>query len=415
MTSLSKTLSTAFGLILVGSAIAIPPPEGGFIDEDHKQRYTHHGNQLRAFEERYVEEIEPLKSTLRQALEVRLLELSTTTNPARIRELHKTTSEWFKEDGSLEISAEIPAELASEVTSYRTSVARRTEARDRSIAKEHHWLVRQLDHLALKFEEKGDLETMRALRKEARALMPTAGLKPTNYGQLELTAYNWHWQHFPFVRMQRVEGEQELISLSHITGNFAGGGEWVEIKVWDEGGLPGLHANSMQNNVRAGAYALRHPALKMDKARVRTESITFEKQRKKLIHHSRGFCYLGGIAGTMGDLTSGEVSLNPDDGFYYLSGRFENRSSAFRAIIVEYPEGEAPEFETSTVEWRRGDPAQESISAEEGICLLSGLSGAFRGEGEVVYLIVDHSGKWHLGGRSNLINTGGKAMVMRFK
>ena len=212
MTSLSKTLSTAFGLILVGSAIAIPPPEGGFIDEDHKQRYTHHGNQLRAFEERYVEEIEPLKSTLRQALEVRLLELSTTTNPARIRELHKTTSEWFKEDGSLEISAEIPAELASEVTSYRTSVARRTEARDRSIAKEHHWLVRQLDQLALKFEEKGDLETMRALRKEARALMPTAGLKPTNYGQLELTAYNWHWQHFPFVRMQRVEGEQELIS-----------------------------------------------------------------------------------------------------------------------------------------------------------------------------------------------------------
>ena len=417
MTRFRKTITAAFGILFASSAIAVPPPEGGFINADHKQRYTHCENQLRSFDERYAKEIKPLNTAFRQALEERLLALAVIEEPKKIRELQSITAGWFVEDGDLKIGENVPAEVAAEVASYRVSVARRAEARDVYKAKEHHWLVRQLDQLALKFEKEGDLENMRILRAEARALMPTAGLKPTMYGQLELTSYNWHWQHFPFVRMQRIQGQQELISLARITGNFAGGGEWVEIKVWDEGGLPGLHANSMQKNAQVNAYALRHPALKMDKARVRTEAITFEKQnqRIKLIHQSRGFCYLGGMAGYIGDLSSAEISIDPNDGFYYLSARFEHRSTAFRAVIVEYPEGEAPEFEVSEAEWKRGDPEQELIDAKDGICLLNGISGALKGPGEEVRLIIDHSGKWRLGGRSNLTNTRVKAKVMRFK
>jgi len=416
MTKNCQYLATAFGFILSCHVVAVPPPENGFINEEHKQRYIHCENQLRSFDEKFTEEIEPLKQTFRRALEERLLDVSVTAEPKRIRELQSITSGWFDETGTIKIGENIPTEVTKVVESYRETVATRADDRDFKKAKEHHWLVRQLDQLALKLEENGDLENMRLLRAEARALMPTAGLKPTTYGQLELTSYNWHWQHFPFVRMQRIEGKQELISLARLTGNFVGGGEWVEVKVWDEGGLPGLHAHSMQKNVQANAYALRHPALKMDMAKVRTQSITFEKQKQRvrLINQSRGFCYLGGVAGYMGDLSRAEISIDPADGFYYLSARFEHRSSAFSAVIVEYPEGKAPKFDVSEVEWKRGDPIQELIQAENGICLLTGISGALKGPGEEVRLIVDHSGKWRLGGRSNLVNTGAKAKVLRF-
>ena len=408
-------LGTTFGIIFAHSAIAVPPPEGGFINEAHQQYYTHCENQLRSFDDIFTKQTTPMTRTLRLTLAERLLTLAATDEPKRIRELQEITTGWFDEEGKLKIEGEIPDEIAVEVAAYRSSVARRAEIRDVSKAKEHHWLIRQIDRLALKFEKEGDLETMRKLRTEARSLMPITGLKPTKFGQLEVTHYQWSKQHPPFVRMQRIQGKQELITLARLSGNFAGGGEWVEIQVWDEGGLPGLHANSMQPNVRADAYALLHPALKMDKARVRTESITFGKQKAKLIHHSRGFCYLGGIGGNVQDLTSAEISIDPKDGFYYLSGRFENRSTTIRAVIVEYPEGEAPEFEITKSEWKRGDPERELIAAEDGICLLTGISGALRGEGEEVRLIIDSEGTWRLGGRSNLINTGAKAMVLRFQ
>ncbi|MGC6464687.1 MAG: hypothetical protein ACON5N_03805 [Akkermansiaceae bacterium] len=412
-----KILCLALSLTATTSAIELVPPEGGFLNEDHKQRYDHCRNQLQSFDEKYAQEKSSLDGALREALETRLLELAFTAQPERIRELQKITSTWFEAEGAVNIGEEIPEEVAVEVATYRKSIARRSQAKDYSKAKEYHWLVRQLDKLALTFEKEGNLDSMRTLRKEARALMPTMGLKPKMYGPLQLTAYSWYYGHLPFIRMQRIEGEQELISLSRLNGNFAGGGEWIEIQVWDEGGLPGLHAHSMQKNVRADAFAIRHPGLNLDKAKVRTQTITFNSQghRVKLIHQSRGFCYLGGMSGNVGELTSAEVSLDPEDGFYYLSGRFESRSTAFRAVIVKYPEGETPELKISHAEWKRGDPVQELIKAGDGICVLSGVSGAFRGQGEEVRLFVDAKGRWRLGGRSNLINTGAKAMVIRLK
>ena len=84
-------------------------------------------------------------------------------------------------------------------------------------------------------------------------------------------------------------------------------------------------------------------------------------------------------------------------------------------MIVEYPEDEALGFEVSEAGWKRGDPARKLIAAEDGICLLTGISRAFRGVSEEVRLIIDSAGTWRLGRRLNLINTGGKAMVIGFK
>lgn len=418
MTMPGRTFSAVLGLlglILMSTGVAVPPPEGGFIDEAHKGLYTNHENRLRTFDVNFEEQSAPLKAALRLAMEERLLELAATSEPKRIRKVQGITAGWFDAEGNLTIGADVPDEVATEVAVYKASVARRAQVRDFAKAREYHWLVGKIDELALEYQGKGDRETMRLLRAEARALMRTPEIKPVKYGELEIAEYVWGWQFPTFIRMQHGVGDPALISFARLTGSFVGGGEWMKVQVWDEGGLPGLQAASMQRDVWANAYALRHPALKMGLATVRVEEIGAAAPRKKLIHSSRGFCYLGGVVGWFGDLTRGEVSIDPDDGFYYLSGRFEHRSTYIQAVVVEYPKGQAPDFERSDAEWRRGDPVRELIAAKDGICLMTSINGSFRGAGEEVRLIVDPDGKWRLGGRSNLVNTGAKAVVMRFK
>ena len=85
------------------------------------------------------------------------------------------------------------------------------------------------------------------------------------------------------------------------------------------------------------------------------------------------------------------------------------------AVIVEFPEGETPEFEVSSAEWKSGDPTRELIDAKDGICLLTSIAGRIKSRNDVIDLSIGADGKWRLGGRSTKESTRAKAMILKFK
>ena len=232
------------------------------------------------------------------------------------------------------------------------------------------------------------------------------------YGKLEVSSFDWKFGEPRFVRMKR-EGD-ELLSVSHIGGAFVGGGESQHLGLWGADGDLGFLGHAMQGSVVGGALALRDPRLNMGAAQVSLVEVNHtQRERKKLIHESQGFCYLGGIWGHHAELSRADVRIDPEDGFYYLSGRWQSDARAW-AVVVEYPAGEVPKFERSTVEWNRGDPILDPIAANEGICLMTGIKGALLGAGEFIYVRVGGDGRWHVGGGTGKLNTGVKAVVLKF-
>src|SRR4051812_13083692 len=55
--------------------------------------------------------------------------------------------------------------------------------------------------------------------------------------------------------------------------------------------------------------------------------------------------------------------------------------------------------------WKNGDAPVRMIRTDEGICVLSGIAGGLRGEGENVRVYPGDDGYWYLGGRSGVALT----------
>jgi len=361
-------------------------------------------------------ERETLASALSGQVDARLGELAQHAEPTRVRELQKISAAWFDDESGLpvDIGDDVPEELKGVFGAYRKALENVERGERDGLRRSYEVLIRELDGLAHKKIKAGEMEKAKTLRDEAQALLE-ANPRPTEkWRSLEATYVKWITGDKRHVRL--MTHGNELPSLAFVQGSFAGGGESAFVAPFDEanwGDRAGLLGHSMQNSVESAAYALRDPRLNMADAKLIFYSIPPGNNRKKLIHSSRGFCYLAGVWGYQGNLTKFDVAIDPEDGFYYFTGRTEAYSNA-KAIGVEFPEGKVPQFEVSTVEWERGDPVRELIAAQDGICLFAGMSGAFHGGGETVFLKIGKDGIWRLGGRSGQLNTGARALVLKF-
>jgi len=396
--------------------LALPDPDE-FVDEAHRALYFSYNEALKEVADGIRKEHRPEAArVLAISLDERIRNLASEITRARLAELEKIQDSWFDAGAPAMIPGEIPEEFADAVEGYKLILENAEREIETKRQGELKGLIAHLDALALEHEklEGGvGIESMRTLRGEARQLMKLVS-RETKYGDLEVSRVDWRSEGPLFTRM--VKHGDELLTITRLRGQFVGGGESVAIAEWDEGGDFGLAASAMQKDVQASAMALRHPKLDVANWNIWMTEIGSGSQRKKLIHSSRGFCYLAGIWGHHGDLARSEVSLDPTDGYYYISCLSQSENTGARAVIVEFPEGaEAPVFEIETAEWERGDPVQTLIKAEDGICLLSGVSGGLLGGGEEVNLTIGSDEMWHLGGRSLKLNTGAKAIVLKFK
>lgn len=64
--------------------------------------------------------------------------------------------------------------------------------------------------------------------------------------------------------------------------------------------------------------------------------------------------------------------------------------------------------------WKHGQPPLKLIRADEGFCYLSGIGGAYDGDGEGVSVYLEN-GDWYIGGKSMQTSLWAKAMVVRFR
>ena len=407
-------------LILVCFALhtrADGPPEiappGAFHDEEHEQIFAAYQARLKELEQANQTRLEAIEQSLATTLALRLLEMAQTTPAERLRELRTTSRRWFAPRGKLEIGAEIPPELAPLVAAYRSSLELNAAAHTEARASAGDDLIRRLDAYAVSFEKRPEgKKTTIALREEIRKLLPRSGPTRT-FGELEVAKREWRFGD-PWCTRMNFHGD-ELITLNRVRGLFAGGGEFIELGLWDDGLTPALLAQSMQRTVSGMAYALRHPQLDMRHWKFRFVHFNSQNPTAKLVHHTRGFAFLCGVSGNYSEDTHSYVALDRDDGFYHARLDTDRNDAGARALVIEFPEGSNPGFEFSTAEWRRGDPTVELIPASAGVCFLSGVSGALRSQHEELSLTVGSDGIWRLGGASKRNNTAARALVLKFK
>ena len=378
----------------------VDKPEGGFVDGSHAAIYAKY--------RKVIEEIEAAEQpSFSEVVDRHLMQLALHVAPERIRELKAFVEAGF---GERRVFAAPPPELEPLIAKCNAgakgAATSKSEKRQRAL----DVLIREVDALAASMQDGAEqAETVEALRAEALELLSRRDA-PEVFGQLQVCTFTWQYGDPRLVRMKRVG--DELLSLAHFGGTFAGGGESQYISTYGDGKI-GLLGHAMQGDVSSTALALRDPRLRMNDAKVRIEGIDHRDREKKLIHSSRGFCYLGGVWGYLGELTRLGVRIDPEDGFYYLTGRMQADAGAY-AVVVEYPEGEVPEFKRRIAQWQRGDPVRAPIDARDGVCLMTAVSGAFHGASESVFVRIGLDGKWRVGGTSSVYNTAVKALVLEF-
>lgn len=120
------------------------------------------------------------------------------------------------------------------------------------------------------------------------------------------------------------------------------------------------------------------------------------------------FCFFSQIAGALEGYGEGALLALNKDGYSYLSGM--SAQSSFAAKAMSVPIAERSHFKLPDREyvWEAGKPPLKLLRKEDGICVLSAVSGKFDGN-ELVHVYLDDDGYWHLGGSAGFVR--GAAMV----
>ena len=112
------------------------------------------------------------------------------------------------------------------------------------------------------------------------------------------------------------------------------------------------------------------------------------------------------FVGTLGTQVSAELDVR-------LTG---TESRPVGALVNERLDGffgDWDDLRSESFEWRQGNPNRVMMPVEDGICYLTGVSGAFEGGGEGVFVgIVDEF--WVLGGYSRTTDVAAQAQCWRF-
>jgi hypothetical protein len=122
----------------------------------------------------------------------------------------------------------------------------------------------------------------------------------------------------------------------------------------------------------------------------------------EMIPLSQGICVLTRIGGAFYGVGE-EIGIGVVGSEWRMAGRAGMDPVASATALLTPGAGtfRAPVAYT----WKNGDAPVRMIRTDEGICVLSGISGGLRGEGEDVRVYPGDDGYWYLGGRSGVALT----------
>jgi len=136
-------------------------------------------------------------------------------------------------------------------------------------------------------------------------------------------------------------------------------------------------------------------------------------KRKPVVTSSQGIAFLSGVAGNFGGLEDSFELTVGQDGAWSLNGKSTDFISARATAMTKLaPIRFAPQ--TTRYEWSAGKPEVKMLHQNEGICLLSGFGGAFRGYGEEVRVRLAEDGHWYLTGKSQQGGTRATAIGLKW-
>lgn len=185
--------------------------------------------------------------------------------------------------------------------------------------------------------------------------------------------------------------------FSQITGNFAGVGEWISIHQDDDNDwyLEGTGVKHVAGKAVCVATELR----KQFEPETTVVHWTPGHKPIKMIHKSEGFCFLSRVKGNFaGGGEQVRVHINPDDGFWYLTGHSQQPLAA-SATAMRLKKGSRLRLQFAEYRWTPARQPIRMISTQEGFCFISAVGGKFAGYGEHVD-VVTKDGFWHLTGGS---------------
>jgi hypothetical protein len=133
----------------------------------------------------------------------------------------------------------------------------------------------------------------------------------------------------------------------------------------------------------------------------------------RIMDAGSGFCVLGYLSGYFQGY--GETaSVSVADGDQWVAN-CRAATKHLNAHFIAYKTKPYREpVQTSFFEWRNGQPKVKMISKEQGICLLTGISGHFAGKGESVQITCESDGYWYLSGTSGQKQLSATAVAISF-
>lgn len=178
-----------------------------------------------------------------------------------------------------------------------------------------------------------------------------------------------------------------FLGMSAVSGYFLGDGEWFSAKVGDDGRW-NLVGGGVQP-ISVTATVVRTPVRWMFEEQVAEFAWTKDTPPVKLIHERDGFAVLSGINGCfLDEMQQIRLSLNRQDGFWYLDGKTTFNTQA-RVHVYRFRQPGQFRAEVTEYEAKAGDEPQLLLHESEGICALSAIGGAFKGDGEVASCALD--------------------------
>jgi hypothetical protein len=134
-----------------------------------------------------------------------------------------------------------------------------------------------------------------------------------------------------------------------------------------------------------------------------------------LLSIKAGIAILAEVSGNFGGYAEKvEVGLT-QNGRWQLSGQAPDSYVVAKALTLRDFDPELFSDNVKEFTWTKGQEPVRMLKAEEGICFLSGVSGALRGYGEHVRVRLADDGYWYLEGTSAQPELSAKAIAVRWK
>lgn len=123
------------------------------------------------------------------------------------------------------------------------------------------------------------------------------------------------------------------------------------------------------------------------------------ENKKDIGQLKQGFAFITGVAGNFGGPKEGFELQATKSGAWTLTGQSSDFIAARSMAVTDL---QPVKFQTQTTryEWTAGKPTVKMLHQKDGICILTGFTGAMRGYGESVKVHLADDGYWYLEGSS---------------